>query len=188
MSASAILRAMLATFLSLVSVVTVSLVQAGDYGLQPGDALVISVWKEEELQRQVLVRPDGGINFPLVGEIKVEGRSVEQLQQELSEGLADFIPDPEVTVSIQNTGGNVIYVVGKVNRPGSFVAVRPTDVVQALGLAGALTRFADSDAIKVLRRENGVQTARVFRYSDIEEGENLEQNVILEPGDIVVVP
>ena len=158
------------------------------YQLQPGDVLIISVWKEEELQQQVLVRPDGGINFPLVGEIDVKGLTVAQLQQQLAEGLENYIPEPEVSVSIQATSGNVIYVVGKVNRPGSFVAVRPTDVVQALGLAGGLNRFADSNEIKVLRRTQAKQIAIPFRYGDIEDGENLDQNILLLPGDIVIVP
>lgn len=150
--------------------------------------LVVSVWKEEELQREVLIRPDGGMTFPLVGEVQAQGMTVTQLQQHLSGALGRYIPDPEVTVSVRATGGNVIYVVGKVNRPGSFVASRPTDVVQALGLAGGLNRFAASDDIKVLRRDGSEQVAIPFRYSEIEDGENLGQNIILMPGDIVVVP
>jgi polysaccharide export outer membrane protein len=162
-------------------------VQPG-YLLQPGDVLIVSVWKEDELQRQVLIRPDGGINFPLVGEINTRGMTVDTLRDRLTDGLAQFIPEPEVNVSVQATNGNLIYVVGKVNRPGSFVAARPTDVVQALGLAGGLNRFADADEIKVLRREQGQQLAYPFRYGDIEDGEGLEQNILLKPGDIVIVP
>jgi len=158
------------------------------YTIEPGDVLEISVWKEEDLLRQVLVRPDGGLSFPLVGDIQAAGKSVEELQTQVTERLTKYIPEPVVTISIQQLTGNKVYVVGKVTRPGEFVANRYMDVVQALGVAGGMTPYAATNKIKILRREDGKLSSIPFRYGDIEKGENLEQNIILKSGDVVLVP
>jgi polysaccharide export outer membrane protein len=158
------------------------------YRIQPGDILEVSVWKEENLLRQVLVRPDGGLSFPLVGNIQAAGNSVEALQAEITDRLTKYIPDPVVTVSVQQLNGNKVYVIGKVARPGEFVANRYMDVVQALSVAGGMTPYAASNKIKVLRRKNGQLIAIPFRYGDIEKGEDLEQNIMLQSGDVVLVP
>jgi len=158
------------------------------YKIQPGDILEISVWKEESLLRQVLVRPDGGLSFPLVGNVQAAGHSVEDLQVEVTKRLTKYIPDPVVTVSTQQLSGNKVYVIGKVARSGEFVANRYMDVVQALSVAGGMTPYAAANKIKVLRRENGKLTSIPFRYGDIEKGEDLEQNIILQSGDVVLVP
>ena len=158
------------------------------YLIEPGDVLEISVWKEENLLKEVLVRPDGGLSFPLVGDIQAAGKSVAELQQVITERLKKYIPDPVVTVSILKLEGNKIYVIGKVARPGEFQANRYMDVVQALSVAGGMTPYAADNKITILRRENGQQKSIPFRYGDIEKGQDLEQNIILQSGDIVVVP
>jgi polysaccharide export outer membrane protein len=158
------------------------------YSIQPGDILEVSVWNEESLLRQVLVRPDGGLSFPLVGDVQAAGKSVADLQILITEKLTKYIPDPVVTVAIQKLDGNKVYVIGKVARPGEFVANRYMDVVQALSMAGGMTPYAADNKIKVLRRENGKLTAIPFRYGDIEKGEDLEQNFMLQSGDVVLVP
>ena len=159
-----------------------------DYGILPGDILMISVWREEGLQGEVLVRPDGGISFPLVGDIQAAGKSVKQISALITEQLTKYIPDPVVNVAIKMLGGNKVYVIGKVNRPGEFPITSYVDVMQALSMAGGANAYASLNNIKILRRENGVQRAIAFRYADIESGKNLEQNVILRSGDVVVVP
>ena len=159
------------------------------YYVQAGDTLEVSVWKEEDLQKQVLVRPDGRISFPLIGDINVAGRTIDELRQEITDRLVKFIPDLTVTVTIQSINGNRIYVIGKVNSPGSFVVNPRVDVMQALSLAGGTTAFATLDDIIILRRESdGSQRAISFRYKDVARGRSLDQNVILHSGDIVVVP
>jgi polysaccharide export outer membrane protein len=158
------------------------------YQIQPGDVLEVSVWKEESMLRQVLVRPDGGLSYPLVGEVQAAGKSVGELQELITERLTRYIPDPVVTVSIQQLSGNKVFVVGRVQRPGEFVANRYMDVVQALSVAGGMTPYAASNKIKVLRREDGKLTAIPFKYGEIEKGVNLEQNIILQSGDVVLVP
>jgi polysaccharide export outer membrane protein len=158
------------------------------YLLQPGDVLQISVWKEQNLQTDALVRPDGGLTFPLSGEHQAAGLSIDALRLAIEERLRKFIPDPVVTVSLRVLGGNRIYVVGKVNRPGEYPFSRPLDIMQSLGLAGGATPFAALNDIRILRRDNGKQIAISFKYEEVERGRNLDQNILLKSGDTVVVP
>lgn len=158
------------------------------YRLQPGDVVVVSVWKEEDLQHEVLVRPDGALTFPLAGEINVDGHTLEELRVALVDRLKRYVPDPVVTVSVKAIGGNRVYVLGKVARPGEFAFSSPIDVMQALALAGGATSFAAINDIVILRRDNGIPRALPFRYGDVERGKNLQQNFVLQSGDTVVVP
>ena len=159
-----------------------------EYQIGPEDVLHISVWKEPDLEREVLVRPDGGISFPLVGDIQVSGRTPLEIQNEIKSRLDRFIPDAEVTVSVTKISGYTIFVVGEVKTPGQFTLGRYVDVVQALTLAGSLTPYANGDNIKILRRVAGQEKVFKFDYGDIKSGKNLKQNIILQSGDVVVVP
>jgi len=158
------------------------------YHVNPGDILSISVWREETLQSDVLVRPDGFISFPLAGDVEAAGNTVTEIQEQLTERLAKFIPDVVVTVSTLQIGGNKIYVIGQVARPGEFLVNPRVDIMQALAMAGGLTPFADVNDITILRRRGHVRMAIPFNYKDLERGKKLDQNVILQPGDVVVVP
>ncbi len=159
------------------------------YRLQPGDILSISAWKEAELQApEVPVRPDGRVSFPLVGEVMAAGRSIDELRSEIELRLRAFVPDALVTVGVRVPAGNRIYVVGKVAKAGDFALNRPTDVMQALALAGGATPFADTNSIRVLRRVGAHQEAIEFHYGEVEHGRHLEQNILLTGGDTVVVP
>lgn len=168
-------------------------VPGGDYEIGPEDLLEISVWKEKDLQREVLVRPDGWLTFPLVGNIRAKGRTALDVQEEITTRLRKYIPDPVVTVSIKKVAGYKIYVIGKVNKPGEYVVGRYVDVLQALTLAGGLTPFAAEGDIRVLRKqeaEDGTvkETVIPFDYSDVKKGRGLQQNIYLRSGDVVVVP
>lgn len=159
------------------------------YKLHPGDVLMISVWKETDLQfPEVLIRPDGGMSFPLTGDLQAAGHTVAELTSILETHVRKFVPDAVVTVMVKATLGSRVYVIGKVQRPGDFPMLGPIDVMQALALAGGATPFADINGIRVLRRSGGKQTSLEFRYGDVEHGRRLEQNIILESGDTVVVP
>lgn len=158
------------------------------YQIQAGDILIVSVWKETDLTAEVLVRPDGGISFPLVGGLQAAGSNVDELRAAMEEKLRKFIPDPAVTIAVKQIGGNRIYVLGKVNRPGEFPFSKSIDVMQALSLAGGTTAYAALDDIQILRRTQGRQTALRFRYGEVEKGRALEQNILLKSGDTVVVP
>lgn len=158
------------------------------YDVQPGDRLHVNVWKEEDLDREVLVRPDGGFSFPLAGDFTAVGKTVEELRVELTDRLSQFIPDLFVTVSVLEVNGNKVYVIGQVNQPGEFVVNPRVDVMQALSLAGGMNAFASPNDIFVLRREGGEQQILPFRFDSVVRGRNLDQNIMLQSGDVVVVP
>ena len=158
------------------------------YQIGPEDVVGISVWKEEDLKKEVLVRPDGAISFPLIGELQAAGKTTAQLQEEITKKLEKFIPDPVVSVSLLRVAGNKIFVIGKVSKPGEYPAGRYIDVMQLLSMAGGLTPFAAENDIKILRKENGKDVVFPFRYSSVRKGEDLEQNIRLKGGDVVVVP
>ncbi|MBK7420507.1 MAG: tetratricopeptide repeat protein [Nitrospira sp.] len=156
--------------------------------LGPEDVLLISVWKDEHLTREVLVRPDGLISFPLVGDVPAEGRTVEELRLELAKRLIKYIPAVNLTVAVIKPLSYKVYVVGRVAKPGEFLVGHYTDVLQALSLAGGLTPFAAENDIKVVRRVMGQQQTFPFRYGDMRKGIDLGQNIILQRGDVVMVP
>ena len=163
---------------------------AGDdtYTVTPGDTLEISVLGEDDLSREVLVEPDGRLNFPLAGTIDVKDKSVTKIQKEIVQKLTPFITDPVVNVAVINNQGNAIFVVGKVDRPGQYVVRRNSDGLQALSLAGGLTPFAQEDEIKILRRIGSEIKTFDFDYDEVIDGENLQQNILLIAGDTVTVP
>lgn len=162
--------------------------EPASYIIGPGDILNISVWKEEGMQQEVLVKPDGAITFPLAGDIDLTGMSTAELTVVLTEKLKRYIPSPVVTVSVLQSLSNKIYVVGKVNRPGEFIAAHYMDVLQALSLAGGLTPYADSDDIKIMRRTGDTREMFDFDYDEVASGDQLDMNIILKAGDTVVVP
>lgn len=159
-----------------------------NYRISPEDVLDISVWREEDLQGQVIVRPDGGISFPLVGDMRAAGMTPAELQAEITQRLEAYIPDAVVTVSVAELRGLRIYVSGRVQNPGQYTVGRYVDVLQAISLAGGLTPFADERSISVIRRENGREVVFPFNYREVQRGRNLKQNILLQPDDVVVVP
>jgi len=156
--------------------------------LGPEDLLEISVWNEEKLQREVMVRPDGKISFPLVGDIQAEGRTPEQLRYEIASWLKKYIPDPVVTVLVKKIESYKIYVLGQINKPGEYTVGGYLDVMQALAMAGGLNAFAAEDDIRILRRQEGTEKVIPFDYSRVKKGRDLAQNIVLQRGDVVVVP
>jgi len=158
------------------------------YRLGAEDLLEISVWREDALKREVLVRPDGGISYPLIGDVQAAGKSVDELRAEITKRLEKFVPDAAVSVTVLRAGSQRVYVIGKVTRSGEFLVGRNVDVLQALSMAGGLTQFADQNGIRVVRRDGDRQVVLPFEYGRIVRGEKLEQNVLLRAGDVVVVP
>ena len=158
------------------------------YLLGPEDVLLISVWKDEQLTREVVVRPDGMVSFPLVGDVAAEGRTVEELRIDLAKRLIKYIPAVNVTVAVTKVLSYKVYVLGRVAKPGEYLVGHYTDVLQALSLAGGLTPFAAENDIKIVRRIRGQQQTFSFRYGDVRKGIDLEQNILLQRGDTVMVP
>ncbi len=163
-------------------------IDPSSYRVGPEDLLEISVWREDALKKEALVRPDGGISYPLIGEVQAAGKTVLEIREEIAKRLERFIPDPAVSVAILKVGSQRVYVIGKVNKPGEYPIGRYVDVLQALSMAGGLTPFADSNDIRVMRREGGRQIVLPFEYGRVVRGQKLEQNIELRGGDVVVVP
>jgi polysaccharide biosynthesis/export protein len=184
---SVFLFASLATAIADSAVVN-QVASGGEYEIGPEDLLDISVWKEKDLQKEVLVRPDGWITFPLVGNIQAKGKTALQLQEEITQWLKQYIPNPVVSVSIKKIAGYKLFIIGRVNKPGDYVVGRYIDVLQALSLAGGLTPFAEEGNIKIVRKENGKETILHFNYADVKKGRRLEQNITLQSGDVIIVP
>jgi len=158
------------------------------YLLGPEDAIEISVWKEPDLTKQLVVRPDGKITYPLIGEVQASGFTVKQLQEEISKRLEKYVTDAHVTVILLKAQNYKIYVTGKVNKPGDFMVGKPVNVMQAISMAGGLTPFASPGSITVLRTTSGKEEIYPFNYKEVARGLMLEQNRMLMPGDVVVVP
>ena len=159
-----------------------------DYRMHAGDQLEVSVWKETDLQRQVLIRPDGKFSFPLTGEVQAAGRSPAEIRADIENRLKVYIPEPVVTVTVTGVAGNGFYVIGQVNKPGAFVMNPRLNVLQALSVAGGTTPFAKLDNIIVIRGTGGAQRSLPFHYNEVSDGKNLAQSITLEAGDVVVVP
>lgn len=187
-----ILKNIAITVSLLLAAVSFQVAASGIYLLNPGDQLDISVWNEETLQKTITVLPDGMISFPLVGHLRAAGKSAAEVEAEISQKLDSYIADPEVNVTVTSTKGNVVYVVGKVLKPGPVAMLQSTTVMQALAMAGGLNEFAAGNSIKIIRRSGDLadaeETLLKVRYSDLEKGSDLSSNHILNSGDVIVVP
>src|SRR5581483_4651688 len=160
-----------------------------DYHIHPGDKILIGLYDDPKMQPvEITVAPDGKLAFPLIGVISAGGKTVDQLRVEMETKLKKFVSEPVVTVAVTQVLGNVAYVIGQVNKPGSFIMNPTINVLQALALAGGGNPYAKLDGVIVIRSAPGGQRVLNFHYSQVASGRNLEQNVNLEAGDVVVVP
>jgi len=159
-----------------------------DYLIGPGDVLYISAWKVEDMTKLVTVLPDNKISFPLIGEVVAGGKTVVQLKKELEDKISRFVPDPNLSVMVQQVNSMQIYVIGKVNHPGRFVLNTNVNVLQALAMAGGLNPFAKRNKIKIFREKGDKPEIFKFRYDDVSQGIHPEQNIRLKRGDVIVVP
>lgn len=160
----------------------------GGYRLHAGDSITVSAWKEIDLQRKVMIRPDGRFSFPLAGEVQAAGRTPDEVRLDIEAKLKKYIPEAVVTVVVEDVAGNRVYVIGQVNKPGMYIMNPSLTVLQALSLAGGSTPFAKLDNIAILRGSGANQKSLPFRYNQVIDGKSLQQNITLESGDVVVVP
>lgn len=177
-------------FVCILMCLSVSTSSAADeiYHIGTGDVLEISVWKDPDLSRTVIVPPDGVISFPLIDSIRVTNLTVADLDKIVTKKLSEFVPDVTVTVMLTEINSLKAYVIGKVKTPGMYGITLDTNVMQILAQAGGLTPFASDGNIKILRQKSNQITQIPFDYGEVEKGKNLEQNIVLKPGDVVVVP
>ena len=160
-----------------------------DYVIGLEDVLSISVWKEPDLSlREVVVRSDGKISLPLINDIQASGLAPKQLQEQIADQLREFVASPNVTVSVIKSLSRSVSVVGEVNRPGVYPLGAPMTVLELLARAGGVTELARSKSIKVLRKEDGKTSQFPVNYKEIVKGKNLQQNIALKNGDVLLVP
>ncbi len=159
------------------------------YKVIAGDVLQVTVWKEDGLDREVLVLPDGSFSFPLIGTVEAQGRTTLQLQDIIKNRLNTLIPDASVSVSVKAALGHTVSVIGQVAKPGEFVIGHSMSAMQALSQAGGLTPYASESDIIVIRHDpSGKEFSIPLPYDDISAGKHLDKDLVLAPGDVVVVP
>ncbi len=164
-----------------------------EFLIGPEDVLVVTVWRNQELSREVIVRPDGKISLPLLGDIIAAGLTAQALSKQIADGLVEFMSTPTVSVQVKEINSYHVFVVGEVSRPGKIPLKSFTSVIQGISLAGGFTTFASRNNVHVLRMvKNGQGEPRQVMipvpYTDIVKGRNLEANFILKAGDVIVVP
>jgi len=162
--------------------------QAVPFTLQVGDVVTVSVWKNEELGARVPVRPDGQITLPLVGEVAGVGMTPLATQELLSEKYREFVTAPAVSVVVDQINSWKIFVLGEIRAPGVFDILRPTRLVQALAMAGGFTEYAKKDEIVLLRTRGVTEERMVLSVKGITSGRKPSDNVLLVPGDTIIVP
>lgn len=159
-----------------------------DYKIGPLDVLRIDVWKEADISRLAPVRPDGKISLPLLNDIQAAGLTTMQLSTVIANGLKEYITNPQVTVSVNEINSRRVYVTGEVTRPGALPLLPNMTALQALSSTGGFTQFAKLKNIYILRVENGTKVKHPFNYKEVIAGRKQEQDIELQPGDVIVVP
>lgn len=183
-----IIRTLLLTLLIFTLLPLGGIAEASEFKIRPGDVLQITVWKEEGMDHELVVLPDGAVSFPLVGMLSIEGLTTSEAADKLKAKLKRTIPDAAVSVIVKAPLGHTVNIIGQVNKPGEIVMGRSMTVMQALSQAGGLTPFADDDSINILRKKDGKEVSIDFPYDDVSRGRDLEKNIKLQAGDVIVVP
>lgn len=160
-----------------------------DFVIGSEDVLGVVFWREPDISGDVTVRPDGRITLPVIGEMQAAGLSPQALQKAVAAAASKYLTDPNVAVIVRTINSRRIFVTGRVISPGTHLLRGPLNVIQAIALAGGLTEYADAKNITVLRQgADGATQRHRFNYRDVAKGKNLDQNILLLPGDTVVVP
>ncbi len=166
---------------------------ATDFLIGPEDVLEVVVWRNPDLTREVVVRPDSMISLPLIGDVRAGGLTAEQLAGEIAEVLKEYMESPTVSVSVSQVNSYTFYVLGEVGQPGKYQLKSYTTVLQAIAMVGGFTQFASRNDIQVIRNSANGDPLRQelhipVRYDDLLSGNGWPGNFTLKSGDIIVVP
>ena len=159
-----------------------------NYVIGIDDVLSVSFYREEAMSAEVTVRPDGKISLPLLKDVHAAGLSPAQLGDALEGAAKRFLTEPNVTVAVKQVNSRRVYLLGEGIKPGSLQLNGDMNVLQAVAMAGGILEWAKEDRIEIHRTENGVVTRHRFNYKQVIKGEKPEQNILLKPGDVIVVP
>ena len=158
------------------------------YKIGKGDILEIIAWKEEDFTREVFVRIDGKITFPLLDDIHADGRTTMEVKKEIETKLKEFIEDPIVTIILKSPMSQKFYILGEVLKTGEYQLIKKLTILQAFALAGGFTEWASKKEIILLRNENGIDKLIRVNYKNIIKGKDLSQNVNIKVNDTIIVP
>jgi len=158
------------------------------YKIGKGDILEIIAWKEEDFSREVFVRMDGKISFPLLDDIQAAGRTTMEVKKEIETKLKEFIEDPIVTIILKSPMSQKFYILGEVAKTGEYQLIKKLTILQAFALAGGFTEWASKNEIILLRHENGIDKIIRVNYKNIIKGKDLSQNVSIKINDTIIVP
>lgn len=159
-----------------------------DYTIGPDDVLGVVFWRDADMTGDVTVRPDGNITLPLIRDVRAAGLTPDALREVIQKAASKFINDPNVTVVVRQINSRNAFITGEVARPGPYPISGQLTVLQLIAIAGGLTEFADAKQITIWRKHGDKTETLKFNYKDVSRGKNLEQNIVLRPGDTVVVP
>ena len=159
-----------------------------EYVIGPEDVLGVVFWRDTEMSGDVTVRPDGKITLPLIGDLQAAGLTTVALKAAIEKAASKLQQEPSVTVVVRQINSRKVFITGQVANAGTFPLTGPRTVMQLISLAGGLTEYADKKNITIIRLEHGKQQVFKFNYNDVARGKSLAQNIVLKPGDTVVVP
>lgn len=159
-----------------------------DYTIGADDVLDVVVWREKDLSVEVKVRPDGKVSLPLVNDIQAGGLTPEAFRAAVTAAVTKFVEAPSVTVIVKQINSRQVFVMGEVVKPGTYPLTAPTTVLQLLAQAGGPTPFAKVNEIGVMRTVDGKTTRHLFNYKEVSRGRKIEQNIVLRPGDTIIIP
>jgi polysaccharide export outer membrane protein len=159
-----------------------------DYVIGAEDVLGVLFWREQEMSGDVVVRPDGMVTLALIGELKAAGLRPEALRDAIQAAATKFLADANVTVVVRQINSRKVFITGQVARPGEFPLSSPRTVLQVIALSGGLTEYAEGDKVTIMRTEGAATQTFKFNYKEVTKGKKIEQNILLKPGDTIVVP
>jgi polysaccharide export outer membrane protein len=159
-----------------------------DYVIGPDDVLTVVFWRDKDMTSDVTVRPDGKITLPLLNDVQAVGLTPDQLREHLKEAASKLFEDPTVSVVVKAINSRKVFVTGNVGKPGVYLLSAPTTVLQMIATAGGLLEYAKAKDVRIMRTENGKTVSLKFNYKDVSQGKKLEQNILLKPGDTLIIP
>jgi polysaccharide export outer membrane protein len=165
-----------------------AVIPPADYVIGTADVLSVIIWREKDLTTDVIVRPDGMVSLPLLNDVHAAGLTPEEFRQRLTTAAARYVETPNVTVMVKAINSRKVFITGEIARPGPYSLGGPTTVLQFIAEAGGLLEYANKKNISIMRTENGKVTVLRFNYADVAKGRRMEQNILLKPGDTVIVP
>ncbi len=172
-----------------VSVAGTSVPLPAGYVIGAEDVLSIVFWRDKDMSADVVVvRPDGKISLPLLNDIDAAGLTPDQLRARLIKAATKYVEDPNATVVVKEIHSRRVFITGSVAKPGTFPLIGEMNVLQLVALAGGLAEYADAKNITIMRNDGGRQQSFKFNYKDVTKGKHVEQNIMLKPGDTVIVP